>query len=751
MTPTRNVFACLVHESQECVIDLVHNLRSLDPGSAILLYNGGADPRLLTHGFPFERYGAVVFPHPRRMVWGRLHGFAVDCMRFLLASAPFDTMTIVDSDQLAIRPDYSAYLDRHVGGGAFGMLVNSPMPQGRNTDIGPLRTAYEEMDLWRSFFRRFTGPADEAFHWSYWPATVFSAEVARALVAVFDTDRELQDTLARSGLWATEEVLFPTLTRLLGYELRAHPCRYEYIRYAARYSDAEVDAAFADPGAFWVHPVPRRYDDGLRRRNREQAVFGSRSTSPAPRSGGIETRLARLEPLIALMREVPGWFDDDEARLLAEACAEALATIARSGALVEVGSHRGRSTVVLASVVAASGTEARLYAIDPHDGVVGALDGAIQSGPPTLEALKSTLATAGLAGVVRIIAARASEVAWSEPIAFLLIDGLHDYTSVARDFLMLEPYLVPGALVAFHGYRPDYPGVQAFVDELLGTRRYALRDGAGSLVVVARLPEAMSGSEASVNGDAADARAALTPATASHRTSGPLVSCIMPTADRPEFVARAIDCFLKQDYEYRELIVLDDGAESVEHLVPVDPRIHYGRARGHLSLGAKRNLACERASGTFIAHWDDDDWYAGWRLSYQVRALAETPRAVICGVSTPLFFDPITSRAWRYTWSGPTGWVHGATFCYRRSFWERVRFLEISEGEDVAFLRATSEAAVLSLDQDTFYVGTIHARNASVKRTESAGWVRWPEDLVKQALGDDWPAYLGLGFSRSPY
>ncbi len=37
---TRNVFACLVHESQACTVDLVRELRCLAPASAIILYNG---------------------------------------------------------------------------------------------------------------------------------------------------------------------------------------------------------------------------------------------------------------------------------------------------------------------------------------------------------------------------------------------------------------------------------------------------------------------------------------------------------------------------------------------------------------------------------------------------------------------------------------------------------------------------------------------------------------------------------------
>jgi hypothetical protein len=35
-----NVFACLVHEAPDCVVDLVANLQHLDPESTVLLYDG---------------------------------------------------------------------------------------------------------------------------------------------------------------------------------------------------------------------------------------------------------------------------------------------------------------------------------------------------------------------------------------------------------------------------------------------------------------------------------------------------------------------------------------------------------------------------------------------------------------------------------------------------------------------------------------------------------------------------------------
>jgi glycosyltransferase involved in cell wall biosynthesis len=69
----------------------------------------------------------------------------------------------------------------------------------------------------------------------------------------------------------------------------------------------------------------------------------------------------------------------------------------------------------------------------------------------------------------------------------------------------------------------------------------------------------------------------------------------MPTANRRGFVERAIECFLRQDYESRELLVLDDGADRIGDVLPGDPRIRYLELPERLVLGAKRNRGCELA------------------------------------------------------------------------------------------------------------------------------------------------------------
>jgi hypothetical protein len=47
----------------------------------------------------------------------------------------------------------------------------------------------------------------------------------------------------------------------------------------------------------------------------------------------------------------------------------------------------------------------------------------------------------------------------------------------------------------------------------------------------------------------------------------PLVSCIMPTCDRLQFVPEAVRGFLKQDYPNLELVIVDDGVNLDQHFI----------------------------------------------------------------------------------------------------------------------------------------------------------------------------------------
>ena len=494
----RNVYACLVHESQECVIDLVRNLRCLDAESIVLLYNGGSDARLLEPASCFDKLGALVHPRSRPVDTRTLHEFALACMSYAARELDFDTLTIVDSDQLALRAGWSSVIAEQLAGKAgVGMLGGGvagapPERQPKTTRVTPAIGAWQELPLWRPLLSRFPNGEAQFPRWAAWPGMVFTAEAASALSAWFDRDAELRRIVGESRMWQKEQIIFPTLTALLGLRVLPAPGSQDYIKYQVTYDPSDAEAALANERAYWIHPVARRYDDASRRVVRDRFdqyrhPSGARSTSVIKRAlapVGSELR----QPILKEMRSIEGWLTASEADLLISATQSALSDCPNVGALVEVGSYCGRATTVIASVVRAVRATARVWAIDPHDGFVGAHDQGLERVEPKLATLHANIERAKLAPFVQIVRARAHDVPWSEPICLLLIDGLHDYPNVLKDFSHFEPHLCDGALVAFHDYAEYFPGVPAFVDELTASGRYEAVARARSLIVLRRLP-----------------------------------------------------------------------------------------------------------------------------------------------------------------------------------------------------------------------------------------------------------------------
>ena len=232
-------------------------------------------------------------------------------------------------------------------------------------------------------------------------------------------------------------------------------------------------------------------------------------------------------------------------------------------------------------------------------------------------------------------------------------------------------------------------------------------------------------------------------AAADQQASGqPLVSCIMPTMDRRAFVPRAIEYFRRQDYPARELVILDDGRDPVSDLVPGDdPAIIYRRLDHRLVLGAKRNLACDLARGTIIAHWDDDDWQASHRLSTQVGRMTAGGHD-LSGARALCFYDPASSQAWRYRWPpGGRFWAAGASLCYTRDLWSRSPFPEVGTGEDSRFVWSGAVRSSCDVSESDSLVAIIHRGNTVPKTTHGANWSRVPAAEAERLIGPDLPFY----------
>lgn len=193
--------------------------------------------------------------------------------------------------------------------------------------------------------------------------------------------------------------------------------------------------------------------------------------------------------------------------------------------------------------------------------------------------------------------------------------------------------------------------------------------------------------------------------------NSPLVTAIMPTRNRREFVPAAIELFLAQDWPNKELIVIDDGFDRIGDLIPPGGLVRYYHLQERRTVGQKRNIACSRAEGEIILHWDDDDWYAPGRMTDQVNRHMEAG-AVVTGYHTIYFADDELERAWQY--KGGRFYAVGASLCYRREYWITHPFIDIDRGEDNNMLCQASSVA--SADGRNMLVARVHGGNTCQRR-----------------------------------
>lgn len=168
-------------------------------------------------------------------------------------------------------------------------------------------------------------------------------------------------------------------------------------------------------------------------------------------------------------QKVPGYLRENEARFLGvlAACAPA------SGTIVEIGSFKGRSTVMLAKVASHYGL-GPVVAIDPHNLPV-LLDRVANPEASSYQDFLNSLRNAGVSEHVESYLAYSSDVAisWQRPIRLLWIDGHHTYEGVKKDLDGFFPHLVSFGVAAIHDALNAFPGpIRIFVDDILRSDKF---------------------------------------------------------------------------------------------------------------------------------------------------------------------------------------------------------------------------------------------------------------------------------------
>ena len=176
-----------------------------------------------------------------------------------------------------------------------------------------------------------------------------------------------------------------------------------------------------------------------------------------------------FDAIAVIASQVPGWLTHDQARVLYDEAA----AVPAGGCVVEIGSHHGRSTVVLAAAV---DPKARVVAVDPFpaDWRYG--------GPDTEQSFRATLAAAGVTDVVDVRVGTSAEVlsGWDAPVDVVYVDGKHDARSVCHD-LRWGRWVPAGGHVLVHDAFSSVGVTLGLLWTLLTGRSLVYLDRTGSL------------------------------------------------------------------------------------------------------------------------------------------------------------------------------------------------------------------------------------------------------------------------------
>jgi hypothetical protein len=184
----------------------------------------------------------------------------------------------------------------------------------------------------------------------------------------------------------------------------------------------------------------------------------------------VTVPLTTFDEVWAYAERIPGWLKRGQARMLWDAVGRL-----RPGArIVEIGSHQGRSTVVLAAAARALG--ARVTAVDPF------VEGRWFAGRQIRARFEANLAAAGLHPVVDLMVGYSTKLrrTWTEPIDLLYIDGKHDYWTFTDD-LRWSDRLPPGGEILVHDCYSSVGVTLGVLVKVFWSRRYVYLDRSDSL------------------------------------------------------------------------------------------------------------------------------------------------------------------------------------------------------------------------------------------------------------------------------
>lgn len=147
--------------------------------------------------------------------------------------------------------------------------------------------------------------------------------------------------------------------------------------------------------------------------------------------------------------------------------------IKNEGEILEIGSFKGRSTVILAKAATLVGKQ-KIVSVDPLTSPSSTCP-SLQGKASGKEDFEKNLRDNAVSNFVEFHQKLSTELAneWNRPINLLWIDGDHTYFGAKSDFDAFSPFLVDKAFIAMHDVLHQYEGpIRIFTEEILSSPHF---------------------------------------------------------------------------------------------------------------------------------------------------------------------------------------------------------------------------------------------------------------------------------------